>query len=430
MDAHGDPGRQSGGGSALNLKQMEKEMKNSMKSTLLVGVMGAAGILCACNDAEYDPLDTRVFISESVGSSSRSEKVSISGEGADVEVTACLSHVVKEDVVLRFEVDAGVLETYNREQSTSFEVLPETCFEMASEVTIPAGSYSGQSLRIHIFPFGDGMSGARYALPLRLVSVSGGVPTTSATSTYVITTEQVFTSTLPMFIGNAGLTVPGFSRDLPQFTVECRFQVSDTRERNRAVFTNGGSVLLRFEDPQSEVNGIPAHSFVQFQGTDDYLNPSTDYFHTNKWQHLALTSDGSSVTLYYNGARAATMSYSCGSQFSGVAWFGGDAGGGHGTGDSKWWAGCKILCSELRLWSVCRTEAQIRNDMTMTSATSSDLVGYWRMDRSGSDVVTDGGTTLYTFEDCTGNGYTLETTVAPQWVEGIKSTDTETAWPE
>ncbi|HIY15677.1 hypothetical protein [Alistipes sp. An66] len=136
------------------------------------------------------------------------------------------------------------------------------------------------------------------------------------------------------------------------------------------------------------------------------------------------------MTLYYNGLRAATKAYSCEPYFGGVAWFGGDAGGGHGTGDSKWWAGCKILCSELRLWSVCRTETQIRNDMTMTNASSADLVGYWRMDRTTSNVLSDGGSTRYTFEDCSGNGYTLETTVAPTWVENIKSTDTETAWPE
>lgn len=136
------------------------------------------------------------------------------------------------------------------------------------------------------------------------------------------------------------------------------------------------------------------------------------------------------MTLYYNGLRAATKAYSCEPYFGGVAWFGGDAGGGHGTGDSKWWAGCKILCSELRLWSVCRTgdpDPERHDDDQRLLCGSGRLL---RMDRTTSNVLSDGGSTRYTFEDCSGNGYTLETTVAPTWVENIKSTDTETAWPE
>ena len=78
---------------------------------------------------------------------------------------------------------------------------------------------------------------------------------------------------------------------LPQFTVEVRFQVSNTANRNRAVFTNGGSVLLRFEDPQNDTSDHKAHSLVQFQGDGWYLNPSLS-FTPNKWQHLALTYDG------------------------------------------------------------------------------------------------------------------------------------------
>ena len=100
---------------------------------------------------------------------------------------------------------------------------------------------------------------------------------------------------------------------------------------------------------------------------------------------------------------------------------GGDAGGGHGTGVS-WWNTpevCKILCSELRNWSVCRSAAQIQNNMTTTSARSEGLVAYWRMNEGSGEV----------FEDCTGNGHTLRAQVAPAgWIEGVKSTDTATPW--
>ena len=404
-------------------------MKNSIMKALLLGAVGAAGLLCACDDAEYDTFGARAFISESTSSSSRSEKVTITDDGADVEVTACLSSAVSQDVTLRFEIDESILDTYNKAQASSFVPLPASNFEMEAEVTIPAGSYSASATRIHILPLSAEQIGESYAIPLRLVSVSGGVPVTSTTSTYIITTETVTTSSLPMFIGNAGLTSGEVSLSLPQYTIECRFQVSNTDNRNRAVFTNGGSVLLRFEDPQNDTDGVPAHSYVQFQGEGWYHNPS-DYFRTNKWQHLALTYDGKAITLYVNGAKAGTKEGVCDPTFAILAWFGGDAGGGHGTGDPAWWAGCKILCSELRVWSVCRTEAQIQNNMTTTGSSSEGLVGYWRMSSTWAGTTTENGKTLYTFEDCTGHGYTLKTEVAPIWVDGIKSTDTETAWPE
>ena len=249
--------------------------------------------------------------------------------------------------------------------------------------------------------------GESYALPLRLVSADGSVPVTSVTSTYVITTEAIVVSSLPMFVGGAGLAADGFPLTLPQFTVEVRFQVSNTANRNRAVFTNGGSVLLRFEDPQNDTSDHKAHSLVQFQGDGWYLNPSLS-FTPNKWQHLALTYDGTKVTLYVNGTFAGSKEGVCDPNFGSANWFGGDAGGGHGTGDS-WWSGCKILMSE----------ARVQNNMTTTSAKSQGLEAYWRFNEGEGN----------TFEDCTGNGHTLKTSKTPTWVAGIKSTDTETPWP-
>ena len=193
--------------------------------------------------------------------------------------------------------------------------------------------------------------------------------------------------------------------------------MSNTANRNRAVFTNGGSVLLRFEDPQNDTSDHKAHSLVQFQGDGWYLNPSLS-FTPNKWQHLALTYDGTKVTLYVNGTFAGSKEGVCDPNFGSANWFGGDAGGGHGTGDS-WWSGCKILMSEARIWSVCRTEAQVQNNMTTTSAKSQGLEAYWRFNEGEGN----------TFEDCTGNGHTLKTSKTPTWVAGIKSTDTETPWP-
>lgn len=388
-------------------------MKNNMLKFALAGA--ALFSLAACNDAEYDTLGAHAFISE--GISARGTKVNIGNDGGFAAVTACLSEAVDKDVQLKYVVDESVLEAYNKEQSASYLVLPESAYAMDPVVAIEAGAFSAET-RIDLKPLTEDMIGESYALPLRLVCEDGSIPTTSTTSTFVITTESVITSSHPMWNGGAGLIADNFSETLPQFTIECRFQVSNTANRNRAVFTNGGSVLLRFEDPQNPTDDFEAHSLVQFQGEGWYLNPTLS-FTPHKWQHLALTYDGTQVTLYVNGAFAGNKTGVCDPTFNAACWFGGDAGGGHGTGNS-WWSGCKIICSELRVWSVCRTAAQIQNNMTTTSARSQGLVAYWRMNEGEGSV----------FEDYTGNGHTLRAQVAPEtWVDGILSTDTETPWP-
>lgn len=396
-------------------------MKNRDKIILFFSLFPLLGAMGSCHDAKYDTLGVHAFVAES--STGKSTKVTVTDQGADTQITVGLSEVAPRDLKFRFVVDSAVLERYNRVQSSSYSVLPVDILEMDFDVEVAAGEYTAAPTRIHIQPIPPQYVGESYALPLRLESVDGGVPVTSTTATYVITTESVFSSSFPMFVGGSSLTAEGFPITLPEFSIEVRFQVSNTNNRNRAVFTNGGSVLLRFEDPQNDTPTDAKHSMVQFQGQGWYLNPADGYgFKTNVWQHLALTYDGTAVVLYVNGAFAGRKEGLINPEFGGCAWFGGDAGGGHGTGNT-WWNGCKVLCTEMRVWSVARTAAQIQNNITTTSVKSPGLVAYWRMNASTNDG------TYNWFEDLSGNGHRLRTVADFTWVDNIKSTDTETPWP-
>ena len=102
-----------------------------------------------------------------------------------------------------------------------------------------------------------------------------------------------------------------------------------------------------------------------------------------------MTYDGTDVTLYYNGQDAGvgagqksfTPSALGDCIFKSFSFMGGSSGdGGHGTG-SEWWGDCKILCTEARVWSVCRTPDQIVNNIKSVSPTAQGLEGYWKMSR-------------------------------------------------
>lgn len=389
-----------------------------MKKTLLA-LMAAACTLAACNDAEYKPIENGAYINESL--SAKSTKVIITDDGGSAEITPCLSSAAPADCKFRLEIDQSVLDAYNESQSTGFVSMPESQFDMAREVTIKKGEHTADPVRIAIKPLTEEMIGETYAIPVRLVSEGGSVPSMPQTSSYVITTEAITTSSLPQFTGAPMLeaAMPKGDETYAEYTLEVKFQVENTANRDRAVFTNNGDdnsfVLLRFEDPQTDNADHKAHSLVQIVGRNRiYMNPSYSFV-PNKWQHLALTCNGSQYKLYINGAFAGVKDIPAGpTTFPTFKWF--------TKGDDPYsrWGNCKILVSEMRVWSVCRTESQIQNNMATVSSKSKGLEAYWRMNEGTGN----------TFNDCTGNGHTLTCAsgMTPTWVEGIKSTDESTPW--
>lgn len=389
-----------------------------MKKILLT-LIATVATLTACNDADYKIIENGAYINESL--SAKNAKVIITDEGGFTEITPCLSSAAPKDCKFRLEVDEKVLEEYNEKQSTGFVTLPEGQYEIPNEIIIKKGEYTADPVKVNIKPLTEDMIGETYALPLRLVSEDGAVLSMPQTSAFVITTEAITTSSLPQFNGGPMLKseMPKGPETYNEYTIEVKFQVSNTYDRDRAVFVNRGDltnfVLLRFEDPQRYDGNHEAHSLVQIVGRNRlYMNPSFSFV-PNKWQHLALTCDGSQYKLYINGAFAGVKDIPSGpTTFEAFEWF--------TKGDDSWshWGNCTILMAEARVWSVCRTEAQIQNNMATVSAKSKGLEAYWRMN--------DG--TGNTFADCTGNGHTLTSGNAstPKWIEGVKSTDESTPW--
>lgn len=404
-----------------------------MNKIFRIGLSVAAVIfVSACNDAEYGVGGVHAFLNEGTQSAGVNGTVVSLGEtGADYSLTVTLTDRASEDAVFKFVADESVLEVYNREQSSGYKALPADYYDLGGEILIPAGEYSADPVSIHISTLPNDLTGTPLALPVRLEKVSGNVDPTPVTSSYVIALETVLVNDLAQFNGASGLRAENFNGSFPTgFTIEVKFQVSNTANRNRDVFSNGASVLFRFEDPQSDQGDVKAHSAVQFQGSPAYINPDPLVgFDVNCWQHLAYTWDGSSGYLYYNGQQVGTKAITSSDvgdgSFPVASWFGGATGdGGHGTG-SSWWIGCDIMFTEARIWSVVRTPEQIANNMSFVGADSNGLEGYWRINRAS---YTDNGDGTYQFEDLTGKGHPLVSSLSFEWNENISSEDTETPW--
>ena len=318
--------------------------------------------------------------------------------------------------------DQSVLDTYNHINGTGYIMLPKDYYTLPETITVKAGQYAADALPIALKAFSQEMmkSGESYALPVKLVLQDGSISPMENTGTFVILAESIIEFSAPMFVGAPSLKANKFTESpetYSQYTIEVRFQVANTADRDRAVFKNGGDdanfILLRFEDPQSDNENYKAHSLVQIVGRNRlYLNPSNS-FKPNEWQHLALVCDGSNYRLYINGVDSGVLSIPTGATtFSDVNWF--------CLGDDSYsrWGNCKILMSEARIWSVVRSASQIQNNMTQVSPKSVGLEAYWRFNEGQGNV----------FEDATGKGHTLTTSATPTWIDGILSTDKSTEW--
>lgn len=404
---------------------------NYIKTLLFSAVVAGVGIFAACDDAEYSVLDTHAYIDEALGGTSSKVTVQATGE-TTTTINIHMSNAASADSHYKLVVDPSVLEEYNKQNGTSYITIPEGQYKLPDDILIKSGEYNAEETTITLEAFSEEMvnSGEAYALPVRLVSKDGNYPVMPNTGAYIILAENIIQFSAPQFFGGAKLSSPEYASDpksYSQYTVEARFQISNTANRNRAVFTtsdgepNGGSLLLRFEDPQSANNDHPAHSLVQIQLNGSYVNP-TNHFETNKWQHIAVTFDGTTYRIYVNGIDSGKLEGGkpC-LKFKGIGWF--TDGDGNQSG---WWNGCKILVSQIRIWSVARNAAQIQNSMTQVSPKSTGLEAYWRMDKGTTETRSDGTYTV--FKDVTDNGYTLETKQSVTWVDGILSTDTATPW--
>lgn len=394
---------------------------NYIKALCFSAVIAGLGSMVSCNDAKYDTLEPHAYIDEALSGTSQKVTVQVTGESLTT-LNVHLSNLSTEDNQYKLVTDQSVLDAYNLTNGTGYIMLPEGQYTLPETITVKAGQYAAEALSIALKAFTHEMmkSGESYALPVRLVLQNGSISPMENTGTFVILAESIVEFAAPMFIDAPNLKAEKFTESpetYAQYTVEVRFQVSNTADRDRAVFKNGGDethfILLRFEDPQSDNDDFKAHSLVQVVGRNRlYLNPSKS-FKPNEWQHLALVCDGSSYRMYINGVDAGVLSIPSGATtFSDVNWF--------CLGDDPFsrWRNCKILMSEARIWSVARSASQIQNNMTQVSPKSTGLEAYWRFNEGEGNV----------FEDATGKGHTLTTTATPTWIDGILSTDKATEW--
>lgn len=342
--------------------------------------------MVAC-EQKYDAIENSIYLGEAQNTDSKN--VTIEDGGANTSVYLSLAAPVGSDVKAKIAIDSSVLEAYNQKHGTSYQLLPESYIDLENnETTIKAGKLTSPMLNITIKPFDEKLQVAeKYAIPIKVASAEG-VGILSASSCMVILCDKVINTNV-LFTTNAVIvydTEEGdlLTNSLDTWTVEFLiYSKSFARNKHLLCFENRdnkskNNLFARFGEFDHPINEI------QFS-ISGYPFYGAKLFDANKWHHVALVNDGSSLKLYQNGVLDFDMNLAeTGAKFNWTTFYIQNRNPG--------------ALSEYRLWGIPRKAAEIANSMYAVNPQSAGLISYWKMDDGAGSVK---------FKDYTGNGRDL-----------------------
>lgn len=369
-----------------------------MKKNILYATALAVLSFSSCQQ-EYSVIDNMVYLKDAERTSSK--KLTVSDEGAETVLVSRLGQKADVDVNVEYAIDPSFVDEYNRVNGTDYLALPEEyCSFSESKSTIKAGEINSAPVTLSIRPLDDKIDPSKkYAVPVSIVN-SEGVETMKSSSSMVIILDQIITtSVLNLSKAKIGLTGNPLVGSYQTWTIEWLFNKYNLGKNNTNWNLKGADnkalVYTRTGD-----GGHPAGEFMIKVGTDQVRMESL--LETNKWYHLAVVYDGSSFKFYLNGELQLTKAAACAGQTFDLAYI--------DFGNVNAAYAFNGYVSELRLWSVPRSQTEVQNNMYVVSPDSKGLEIYWKCN-DGS------GTTIH---DYSGNERHGTLSSAETWMTDVK----------
>lgn len=375
-------------------------MRNKL---ILVILTLAVGLTIACQ-SEYDIIENGVYLTDA--QSSQAKRVTIDDKGASTRLSSRLGAPAEGDVTVSYGFDAAALQAYNAKNGVDYQLLPEKYYSFSeTQATIKAGEVSSTPVELVIKPFDEGVDATKkYAIPVSIVSASGADVLQASSSLMILIDQVVVTSVPYLGVNRIEVSPEKPIEGLSAWTLEWNL-CKDEFNRNNATQwhiegLDGSPVIYtRFGDVTCDPN--------QFQAKVGAGKPqSITRFSAKKWYHLAFTYDGTNLRLYVDGKLDFTYPHATPGEvfaFSRVVF--GNAKGAPYNG--------KV--SELRVWSVARSQAEIENNMYVVSPDTPGLEVYWKCNEGSGTVIKD-----YSNHGRDGKLYREAT-----WEEGVRFPDTE-----
>lgn len=353
-------------------------MKYKLKSGILALVMCCLAASC---QSEYDIIDNGVYLTDAQSSSIK--RVTIDNTGAKTAITSRLGALSEQDVVVNYGFDPQALIAYNRKNGTDYQLLPESYYSFSeNQAIIKVGTISSEPVELQIKPFDESIDVTKkYAVPVAIVS-SSGMERLETSSTLMVLLDQIVVTTVP-YLGSGNyisVTPEQPLEGLSSWTLEWNLYMDSYTRNNVTQWKIYGiddkvTVYTRFGDVTCDPN--------QFQAKVGAGKPqSITRFTAKKWYHLAFTYDGSNLRLYVDGKLDFTYPHAAPGEvfaFKKIVF----------ANDEKSTYSLNGMVSELRVWSVARSQTEVENNMYVVSPDSPGLEVYWKCNEGGGTMIKD-----------------------------------------
>lgn len=370
-----------------------------MKHIFKYLMLGAVALLThACNnESESDLLEPKVYFEN------KTQMLSIEGETMSVELSARLTTMSDSPIEVTYTIaDKSVVDEYNAKYGTSYEMFDPTHASLSStSSTIESGDIYSKIISVELSNLSTVEEGKSFILPVKVQSTS--VPTLPGTDmVFFFISKPVKITKVAEFDSNY-IKVPfPAGTYFNSFTYEALVYI-DWLENNNTIMGTEGIMILRIGDAGG---GVTPKDIIEVAGQQTYK--VSDPVQEGKWYHIALTYDQPSgkSAIYVNGSKWAETGWA-------IPGFNPNADQGFNIGmipGFKW--GERPLhgyMSEVRVWSVARTETQLKQSMLAVDPNSTGLELYFKLNGSDSQAggyITDSSskklecsTNIYTFKD-------------------------------
>ena len=378
---------------------------------LVLGMALAA--IAGCDDAKLSTIDNGLYIQEAAPSNTFGQQIEaqLVDEGeVNKTLTIRLVRAINQDVTVTLDIDENLIDTYNKKNEASYELLPEEFRSFERTVIIPAGSVSAPVVNLTIKPFMT-PNNESFAIPIRITSVTGPVKIIGNANhiLYLLTSPN---KQQALILKSGNQTKVTFKNEMPvsQWTIEYWIKIdnitgkptgswvglSNKPFRNKIFADNAypisfNGILLRYwADGAKQI--APT---LQCQLDGNYFD-SEEFWWPDTWYHITYTYDGATLRLYKDGTLNNSKADVRDFVFKEMTLAG-----------SFGWQ-MQVEYAQIRLWSKCLTDNAIQEGMSrQLPGDSEGLIGYWKCDEGTDNILKDSSPN--------GNDITIKGT--PKWSE-------------
>lgn len=345
-------------------------MNNYKLKSLALGITSL--LLSACNESVSDLLEPKIYFEN------KEYNLTVDGEDdvMSFDLTSRLSSAVKSSVDVTYHIaPESTVDEYNAKYGTNYEVFDESHVSLSSTTSnIPEGTLFADKVQLEFSGLSTMDEGKSYILPVTVQSNTIDSNEGGNIAYFFIKKPVKITKVGEFSNDYISIKFPA-GTFFKSFTYEALIYVNRFGGNNTIMGTEG-VMIFRIGDPT-----LPSNKILELAGRQHYN--VKDELKERQWYHVAATYDqGSGKTaIYVNGNKWAESGWS-------IPGFDPNADVGFNIGKLAGfpWGERPLngFMSEVRVWSVARTENQLKQNMLTVDPKSEGLEVYYKLNGSDS----------------------------------------------